>query len=394
MLYYIASKVYLDTITDAIKEAEEVVYESQTGNEISLLTFLKKNIRNLSYADKILIDLNALNDTEEELKEAIEMYRMMYSESRMILLASNRSLGDQLLTECVALGIYNIITSNDYLVIQKDLHKCLTAGMTFKDASILRNAKNAGVVEKHEIKKNIYKILIGITGVEAHCGVTHYAISQAVWLRGYGYKVAVVEVLNPEYELDKKILEQRHLEDAEYKSAFRCIRENFEESILQEGQFTINGIDYYEAQTVEQISRILERSYNFILLDMGMHEKADAITYQKCDFKFCLCGSRDWEVAKLGNIFHAVTEEALKQYHFVFNFADKETKKLLKDGMSDFAEDHIHFNHIQLNPYQLTEMADGKKIFEGYLPDAVNLKGEKKRGLKEKLFRWKKGKES
>lgn len=99
MLYYIASKAYLDTITDAVKESEEVVYDSQTGNEISLLAFLKKNIRSLSYADKILIDLNALNDTEEELKEAIEMYRMMYSESRMILLASNRSMGDQLLME-------------------------------------------------------------------------------------------------------------------------------------------------------------------------------------------------------------------------------------------------------------------------------------------------------
>lgn len=379
MLYYVASNAYAQTIKDATESAKEAVLDKVVSNELLLLTHLKKNISYLSQCDKFLIDLNAIIDADSEIIDAVEMIRMMYPETRVIVLANTRK--GSLISHFLNMGIYNIITTSDFVVMKSELELCITTGKNYKDTIELKSvaATEENVTERIEYKQNIYKVMIGIAGTQSHIGVTHQAISFATYLRKYGYRVAVVEVLSP--VKDAEILEQMYRANPTIKSDYRCLRENYEEEVLSTGEFNLFGIDYYETQTADNISKILEKSYNFVILDFGEYAKTDMLQFQKCEFRFLVSGSHDWEIIHLQKVFNSTDAESYKQFHYFFNFHDQETRKMIGESLSDFSIEESKLHFIPLTNKSIFEYQDipyYKEIFKAYMPETAGEEPKKK----------------
>lgn len=369
MLYYAASNAYAQTIKEAAENTKEPVIDKVISNELLLLTHLKKNISYLSQIDKFFIDLNAVLDSDNEIIEAIEMIRMMYPATRIIILANTRK--GKLIQEFLNMGIYDIIATSDFVEIKAEMELCISQGKNYKDTVELKiAAKQENITERVEYKKSIYKVLVGIAGTQKHIGCTHAAISMATWLRTKGFRVAVVEVLSPME--DASILEEMYKAQPAVKSTFRCIRDNYDEDVLSTGEFNLFGVDYYETQTPQTISKILEKSYNFILLDFGEYQKVDMIQFQKCDFRIIVTGSRDWEIMNLQNVFNTTDAESYKQFHYFFNFHDEEVRKMLRENLKQFeiAEKKIHFMPlITKGVFEYQECTDYMDMFREYFPE-------------------------
>lgn len=366
MLYYVASNAYAQTIKEAAESAKEAVIDKIVSNELLFLTHLKKNISYLSQCDKFLIDLNAIVDSDKEITEAVEMIRMMYPETRIIILANTRK--GSLIQEFLNMGIYNLITTSDFVILKSEIQLCITTGKNYKDTVDLKSvAVQENVSEKIEFKKNIYKVMIGIAGAQKHIGVTHQSIALATWLRKKGYRVALVEVLSETEDAD--ILEEKYKANPRRKSDYRCIRENYDEDILNDGEFCLYGVDYFEAQSSENIYKIVEKSYNFIILDFGEYRKTDMIQFLKCEFRFIVAGSHDWEFVHLQNIFNTTDKEACKQFKYFFNFHDKETREMICESLEELEIEHIYFNELTCKSvFEFQNVPYYEEIFREYLP--------------------------
>lgn len=368
MIYYICSPVYHQTILEAIESAQEVVMSNMVNNEVNILKIMKQQISALSTADKLLIDLNCLTDLDEEILQALEMYRMMYGDNRIIIISSTRREGDALLSKCFQMGIYDLIVTADYNTIKNELITCIKTGKSFKDTIKFKEQKERDnhLIIRQEVKQTVYKVLIGVIGAQKHIGTTTNAIVMANFLRGKGFRTAICEMCGE----DKKA------------SDFNLIREGYDEQLYADGSFSMYGIDFYMAENKEEsklaLQKASEKSYNFIILDFGEYEKSDLVQFNQCELKFIVTGSKDYEIPKLNRIFADVSQAALKEYHYLFNLTDDKSQKQIKELMDEF-RDHVHFPKISLLPFAENDFCDGAAIFEQYLP-VIKIE-EKRKGV-------------
>lgn len=350
MIFYIASNVYNQVIHSTIKElGSEFIAGSEVKTELELLKYIKSNITTFGNIDKLIIDLNVCNDLDEEIIQAIEMYRIMYDKCRIIILAANRYPGDELLTKCFHLGILDIICTEDYRQMREELELCITVGKTFKEAVVYKDAKPNELVIKNEVKQSVNKVMVGIAGSEKRIGVTHHTIILANYLRKKGFMVAIAEM--------------------NQSGTFQKILEGYDEKEFEEGYFTINGIDFYKNINQESIQNIVGKSYNFILCDYGTYSSCDRVMFNKSEVRLLIVGSKPWELDGVNSIFENTLAQVLEEYHFCFNFSLPEDHKRIKEGMGNLK--NIHFTDYLCDPIQESGFPDADSIFEKYLPKKI-----------------------
>ena len=359
MIYYIASNVYSNSISEAINITNEIVATNIIGHDVTLLETLKKDISNMGNIDKLIIDLNALRDQDDEIIQALEMFRMMYDEPRVIILAAGHFPGDLLLTQCFQMGIYDIIAAQDFNIIKEELLFCIREGKKYKDSVVFKDAKNEKLIIKNEIKKNIYKVLIGMAGIQKHIGVTHSCILLANYLRQSGFRVAICEVMNQKLEM----------------SDYEFIQDSFDMELF-DNAFTLSNIDYYPNMLITELHKI-DKPYNFIILDFGTYADSDLVMYNKCEIKMLVTGSKAYEIPNINQIFENATKESLKEYHFLFNLTDKSQYQDILSQMNEFKE-NVHFLAYAGEVFESSEFPDGIDIFGQYIPQ---IEMQKKPGL-------------
>jgi len=202
MVYYIASTIYHQTILSTVGESGQLIIGQQTDNHIEFLKYIKNNIISLSDIEFLIVDLSALDDLGDDILQAFKMYRTMYDETRCIVVAPYRKAGDLLLSQLFALGIWNIIATNDYLEMKKGLELCISQkGMSFKDALAFKDVKKTEEIDINEVKA-VSRVMIGLIGTQKRIGTTHSAVMLAGCLRKKGYMVAAVE-FNPSCTFQK-----------------------------------------------------------------------------------------------------------------------------------------------------------------------------------------------
>lgn len=346
MILYIAGKTYYQIFkSTAEKKTDMMVYQEIIESNFELNKYVKQNISKWDQIDIFMIDLSALIDTDDEIIEAMQMIRSMYDRIRIILLASYRQTGDRFLSECFNLGILNIVNTQDMVDVSKELEICVTEGKKFKDALKYKDSiPDEQLQIKHIIKKAVDKVLISIAGTEGNIGVTHHAIVMANFLRKQGFMVAIVE-----------------LNDS---TCFKEIAEDFSEKMYHEGYFTLNGIDYYPSW---KQTPVLDKPYNFIILDMGIYEECDRGQFDRCEEKFIITGSKSWETEACQKIFSLANRDALMKYHFCFNFTPKKDQEAIKEAMKDIHKD-VNFLTYTEDPYMSSQFSMGEIIFDPYLP--------------------------
>ena len=261
---------------------EKFIIGQQADNHVEFLKYIKNNIITLSGIEFFIVDLSAIDDLDEDILQAFKMFRTMYDETRCIVIAPYRQAGDVLLSQLFALGIWNIIATNDYLELKKSLEHCLSdKGMSFKEGLIYKDIKQIEKVDINEAKA-VSRVMIGLTGSQKRIGTTHSAVMLAGCLRKKGYMVAAVEFNS--------------------SGAFQKIREDFGEKFHDHFYFSMNGIDYYPDIERESFQKVLEKSYNFIIMDFGNYQDCNIEEYHKCHVRVICAGSKAWELEYAASI--------------------------------------------------------------------------------------------
>jgi hypothetical protein len=361
MVYYIASTIYHQTILSTVDEKGQIIIGQQTDNHIEFLKYIKNNIITLSDIDFFIVDLSALDDLDDDILQAFKMYRTMYDDTRCVVIAPYRQAGDALLSQLFALGIWNIIASNDYLVMKKNLELCLSEkGMSFKEALAFKDIRKTEEIDINEVKA-VSRVMIGLTGSQKRIGTTHSAVMLAGCLRKKGYMVAAVEF--------------------NHSGTFQKVREDFGEKLHDHFYFAMNGIDYYPDIERESFRRILEKSYNFIVMDFGNFQDCNMEEYHKCHVRLICAGSKAWELEYAASILQQYDDEILKHVHFYFNFTDKSYEKPIKKQMKNSKGESlkVHFLDYRSDPFNTEEFPAVDQLLGEYLRIAQKKKGWFKR---------------
>lgn len=362
MVIYFSGPTYNQVIKEVIERTEQVIFSSELSEEIDFLKTVKQNISKYESIDMLILDESACKNTAEELITGLDMIRIMYDKMRIIVFAPYREAGDDFLTKCFNMGIFNIIQENDYLKIRQELFHCIVDGKSYKEASVFKESKKETVTVKHEIRRTVNKRLIGLAGVEGNIGVTHNTIVLANYFRKQGFMVALVEM--------------------NMTGAFEKIRTDFGEKMFQEGYFTLNGVDFYENFNSEKLPSVMEHSYNIILLDFGAFQECDRTEFTRCEDRIIIAGSKSWELEETNKIFSLVSKEALMEYIFCFNLTAEADFQGIRDGMGEIK--NVHFLNYTVDPFSSFDFADANSIFADVLPEKIE---EKKNGFMAKLFR-------
>lgn len=124
--------------------------------------------------------------------------------------------------------------------------------------------------------------IIAIAGVVRGVGVTHTTIMLANYLSRERYKVAVVE-LNPHGHFGK------------IEKAYEGI--HFDSSLTS--KFKIKGVVYYKSVTKEQLIRLYQEEYNYIILDIGSDVEAYSEEYRRADLPFIIARTSEWKLDEI-----------------------------------------------------------------------------------------------
>ncbi len=355
MVFYFSSQTYQHVISKAIGEKDQICAGCEVGEQIYLSKYIKENISHFSGIEILIVDLNALADTDAEILEAIESIRSVGYRTRFIILSPRRREGDALLKECFNRGIYDLIATDDYSDIYDEMMECISEARLYKDSTRFRDA--IAVKPEGQQTKVIHRVIIAVAGSGRRRGATHTSIVLANFLRKRKFMVAIVEM--------------------SAAKAFRDIAEEQKAKIFDESYFKLQGIDYYPECDEEKLLAITGKAYNFIVLDMGNYFETDKIMFNKSDVRIMVSGSKPWEIYELNTVFTQQSEVVLKDYHFCFTFAhDTQLQRDIVESMKPF--EHIYFPEYLENPLESDRFSEANEILKEYL-DGVS--AEKKKGI-------------
>lgn len=367
--------VYI-TGTENQKRIENAIYEIQMEHTLSIGEPIKSNNINLLQEVKstlcknkdittLLIDLSVVTNDDEEIVKSIKQMRFFNNECRFIIVATEREVGDSLLSEMVNMGIYNIVTDEDDM-ISRITHYTLNEA-TYKEASIFQikeieeessqkkrfgksKTKTEKLVKKASegkskviLKPLKQKVIISIIGSQSRIGVTHTGLTLAFSLMKKGYRVAVVELNGNE---DFKHLANCYEHNSYSNEVARFIK--------------IYQIDLYPEAEQDTFSKIQGLNYDYIIIDNGEIENCNIAEHNRADVKLVCFGAKAWEQQNLGVIFE-LGEDVTNSYRFI-TICDE---KIKDEIIEELSPNKVYFP--KYNPEPFTEDELLMKCVEGYL---------------------------
>lgn len=347
MVMYFTGSTFNQVIKESVLEVNALMYEPIIDDNQDFYKYIKKNIAGLSGIDCLILDISVCLNNKQELLEALEMLRTMYDRTRLIIFAPYTVTGDKFLTDCFGMGITNIINTNDFNDVKKELLYCLNEGMTYRDAVKYKECQPDKVIVKHSVKRAVHRRMIGVIGTESNIGVTHNAIVLANYFRKRGFMVALAE--------------------CNKSKAFEEIRESYEESMFEEGYFTIGGIDIYPSVDDNKMQTILSHSYNVIIADFGAFSEENRDSFERCEDKLVITGSKPWEMESINNIFVMASKDVLAKYTFCFNFTQEKDQNEIRKGMGELK--NVYFLKYLEDPFTESDFSGADEIFEDILPE-------------------------
>lgn len=346
MIIYISHYEHDKKIEQAIIDSNKRILNSFVTDKMDLQGFVKKEFEQLQVVQKLIIDLEALENSEEDILQAISNFRMLYN-AELIIISTELQVGDKLLHDIFSLGIYNIITDEETLI--KELIDCLTIGKKYSDSIKYKIDENQSktetskkietitkekVIIKSRIEKIVNKELIGFTGTQNRIGTTHNAITCARFLQNKGFKVALIE-------------------NVTNNRCFNEIKDVYAGDIQSsESYFTLYQIDFFPEFDLENLHLVLNSNYNFIIIDFGTFGDSVATEFSRCAVPIIVAGLKAWEQEYINKVFSSFdfNINTLNQFYYLFNFT------------SDSLREDICYNLQEIE----------KKYFQDYIPDVFN----------------------
>lgn len=175
--------------------------------------------------------------------------------------------------------------------------------------------------------------IIGIAGAGTHAGCTHMAIMLATGFHSLGYKTAVLEDCN-----------HGHFDDIANEYALKT---------NHNGEFNYYGVDYYPFARPRALVRLLQKNYDYIVVDHGNFADCDRDFFLTSSSAVICCGSRPWEINNMEAVFDALEDETVLSalyYSFPFAFSNKALQSQIRRGMDTLK--NIVFPAFTENPFR------------------------------------------
>lgn len=120
-------------------------------------TYIDKDLmsKKMELFDKIIIDINSLKNTNEEILKSIARIKVIY-DIQIVIIAIGFKVGNELLSNLFELGIYDFIISEDKSFQDEEFRKAMT-GNNYIDSIKFRIQDRTKKVKKNKVKKKIIK---------------------------------------------------------------------------------------------------------------------------------------------------------------------------------------------------------------------------------------------
>ncbi|HIS62183.1 MAG TPA: hypothetical protein IAC14_08045 [Candidatus Scybalomonas excrementigallinarum] len=354
MILYITSFRNSEIIGEAVEKSSQTIMDTIVNDRESLVELVKTKLSQLQSPSHLLIDIQALTDTDDEILQAIRSLRMVYDDKKLIIVALEREKGDEFLSQLFAMGIYDLVTKEDSEPVEEIMY-CIDTGKKFKDSMQYQKEKEIEqtkekekvkvtekvIIQNHIITK-VSNALIGITGTISKVGTTHHTILTANYLKTKGYHIAVLECS------EKPVLNS-------YMGFFEAIEHD-------EGYFEYEKVHYYPQFEMNKMSLIYTKGYDIILIDFGVLRNDIFDDFLRCMIQVVLSGSQPYELGDTDDIFE-LDKAIFKNFKFVFRDVDEKWKEIIKSGMEEL---DVYFAPLVRNPFAITDNEEIKKLYKEF----------------------------
>jgi hypothetical protein len=192
MLLYLTSNDHINLL-DFLNDEHGIIIKKLSGT-FSLRQFVLGDLRSLNHFQYMVIDLNAIKDSNRDIMEAVNAYKKMFT-SRLIFYIEDMKAHHDLVRELIENGIFNIVTATDIEAIKAELLKTISdLGISKREVMLKLNPDDSSfntAIHAYEFSKK--EIKIAVTGVQHRVGTTTMSINLANYLSSIGAKVCYVE---------------------------------------------------------------------------------------------------------------------------------------------------------------------------------------------------------
>lgn len=158
MLSYIASNSTANLIKNICQEQNITILNAEV-EEMDFFRYIKETKVNFNLIKHLILDLNQLKNTEEEIINSIKYFKEMYVNTRIIIIAKGFDDQNNVLTSLYENGIYNIINAEEELQIKEELKRTLSQeGLLQKDAKRFKKIEEVKEDRKKKHKKSTFEL--------------------------------------------------------------------------------------------------------------------------------------------------------------------------------------------------------------------------------------------
>lgn len=285
MLLYLTSNDHINLL-DFLNDEHGIIIKKLSGT-FSLRQFVLGDLRSLNHFQYMVIDLNAIKDSNRDIMEAVNAYKKMFT-SRLIFYIEDMKAHHDLVRELIKNGVFNIVTAKDIEAIRAEFLKSVSdLGISKRDIIIKLTPNDFSFKTSAEIYKFSKKeIKIAVTGVQHRVGTTTMAINFANYLSSIGAKVCYVEAN-----------EHDHLSKL---PAFYQGMTSKDDVILY------NGVKYLSLHSE------CHDEFDFIIYDMGVIDNRIISAIRKnCDAAILCATGKPYEISNMANSENLIVEKLI-----------------------------------------------------------------------------------
>lgn len=311
LLMYFTAPDNAGLLTD-ICQNRNIILKTMLG-PIDLQRIVLHDLSNLDICQYIVIDLSAVQNTDDDIIKSIVAIQSMYT-TRIIIFARGYRRGHPLLARIFAEGIYNICTAEHMADLMAELAACIDGpGRSYKDAVVYRADPQATpggervIIEQHTMRQSI---AIALCGSMHRVGTTVHALQIARELINDGYTACYIQAHDG---LIASILDIYEVEDK--GACYRCA-----------------GVDIYLRC---DLSVILPRTYDYLIYDYGVFGDLDLQRYMSHDAQIVCGGGKPWELTTLQPVMAALQD--VPNVHYILSFVPDSEQPAIRRLMGRMA---------------------------------------------------------
>ena len=345
MFVYISSEKNINLLDDIARQKRLMI------NKITNVYDIKKTVNqqtaNYSHCTYFAIDITALQNSDNEITEAINTFSAMYPDTTIIVIYLDAKQDNSLLSE---LRKQDIVVITDGKALYKDLSTMFSKPESVIDNDFSEFSENAvvkEVVKEIEVERVVVKrlkqhVTISFCGTQGRIGTTTQAMQTAVYLLSQGVKVCYIDVFDMGNAL------------AHYRVYGGTNNE-------QSGYLNYLGLDMFYKYN---LPLVVAMGYEFIILDFGVFDTSKIQNYITSDIKVLVSGTKPLEMGYLFNFFESI--DIVEGINYIFSFAPESQHPLIIEQMEILAKS-TYFAPYTPSYFENSSIAVYQKIVGDYL---------------------------